>query len=405
MCQGETIEQTGILFDLPPAGTVCANPKCGLLFNRRDKVQKYCSARCRDLVTWARHTQILKEKTDLITSGMEMAATGKLNNRDIEAVELYKKIAIGPIAKLQGRSKRAVCKSLIKAGVYRPHPKFNGHKKKGTGHSSRILRKQIRTERRHKMAVCLWALRRRIGVERTCKDHEWNFSTVYNYLKLNKTYSKLRSNFEPKHDQIAQCRRGRMVSVEFKKESDFQLKIERIFKENSIAYQRESLIGETRSKVDFVVGEYAIECKTSTRSGDAKKLIGQMMLYSHVGKKIPVCLIPNDITFPEYEMSVIQSCGFKVIKEADLIDWISNPESQSTLDIRAAVRARIFCKCCGRFDRIASMSPRGDNRSYCKDCEPNIKNCYFDGRADRWVNRTANIGYPEIGTQHEMPAL
>ena len=46
-----------------------------------------------------------------------------------------------------------------------------------------------------------------------------------------------------------------------------------------------------------------------------------------------------------------------------------------------------FCKCCAKENAFMSRSPSREVRSYCVDCEGEIKKRIFDQRLDRWIKR------------------
>jgi len=309
-----------MLFDLTQIEAEAKCAKCNTGFAPKGKHNIFCSNRCRQLAEWGRHTASFEDRAKLVSIGFDLPPSGELNQRDSEAVELYaRKCGLTSIARMQGVSKAAVRKSLIKAGVYRPDPKMNGRARKGQGRQSRILKAQrkgrnlrresIRKEWRHKVAVCLWNLRGKVGVETTCKQNRWAYQTVMNRLRERKVYLAYREKFKAKFDQMNERRKQRFVSVKYANEESFQVEIQKWLEDAGIEAKREAMVGESRSKVDFEIGDLAIECKTSTTTGDAKKLIGQMLVYSVEGNKKPVALIPDDVVFPGTELKVIKHLG------------------------------------------------------------------------------------------------
>jgi endogenous inhibitor of DNA gyrase (YacG/DUF329 family) len=212
------------LFEVP-TGKPCK--RCGTLFQAKEKNHKYCCARCRELDAWARHDAIEKERKKLLAAGFELPAIRELSEQDKQAVHFYKEgFGIKAIGRKQGRNARAVQKALIAAGVYVAQEKHNGIAKKGTGEYSRVIMAQRRQERkdqknkiwRHRVAVCLWGLRKGSGIETTCKENGWVFSSVYNYIKASKAYLAARDRYQPKVDIMAQRRRTGILSRKYKDE-------------------------------------------------------------------------------------------------------------------------------------------------------------------------------------------
>ena len=52
--------------------------------------------------------------------------------------------------------------------------------------------KRIADGHRHKVAVCLWELRKGIGVETTCKANGWHRRSIWNSIVHSPAYQKFR---------------------------------------------------------------------------------------------------------------------------------------------------------------------------------------------------------------------
>ena len=201
-----TTEATGTLFDLQPYCKEDACKNCGQEYSPSHKRQLFCCPKCKRAF-FNRTTERLMHARFQLIQDFDLPSP-KLSQKDKEAVELYtkKKRGIKSIAWWQGRKHVVVRRALIRAGVYRPDPKHNGTAKTGTGAASRILRRQRMEQRenewRHRIAVCLWNLRRGQAVEATCHSHGWRPPSVWNHVGKNGTYRKWKAAHPAKAQSV-----------------------------------------------------------------------------------------------------------------------------------------------------------------------------------------------------------
>src|SRR5205814_6786401 len=86
-----------------------------------------------------------------------------------------------------------------------------------------VLRKG---EMRHRIAVCLWRLRKGAGVETTCRQEGWNAKSIWNHLGRRKSYRRFAVRRKRKWPDKRAV--GKQYSRTYIAESRFQNVIENI---------------------------------------------------------------------------------------------------------------------------------------------------------------------------------
>jgi hypothetical protein len=289
---------------------------------------KYCSHHCKVSACNRRADERLRE----IRSGkrLELFNEAALQEWQREAIALYrdKRLGLKTICKLIGRAQTPVRRILIKSGVYNPPAK--NITKKGCGKYSdqpnveELARREVEKKKKwrekwaHKLAVCLWSLRRGIPIEATLKQNGWN-KTVWNYLRLRKSYKRF-DRGEVKYPKVDY---GAMWSLQYPKEDAFQDKIEALLIASGIKYEREWKLPNCRTRVDFRLdGDVFIECKVAVRSGQVYEAIGQVVHYKSIGATV-FLVVPDDVQIrSDLKTLLMQHCN--VTNEANLLRSIQH---------------------------------------------------------------------------------
>jgi hypothetical protein len=379
------------LFDLHLCVRKGTCKNCGEEFAMPRKRQ-FCSPKCSRAFHSRKHEERLHARCQF-TQHFDLPSP-KLCQKDAEAVELYteKKRGIKSIAWWQGRSSAVVRRGLIRAGVYRPDPKHNGTAKAGTGPYSKILQRQRIQERektwRHKMAVCLWHLRRGTPVEAMCQSNNWNAASVWNHLGKNKTYQKWKKSHPSKMESVQDYRNSQTYCWRSKKysiERTFRDAIKSILKGSPFTWSPEKKLTHSRSRADFEMnGSIYLECKISTKSVSFFRAMGQAIHYKLRERKQVWIVLPDDVSVRKDQLETLEELGIQVLNESALRSKLSGQEVFGSISTKTTV-ARGFCKCCAKSDVTISRNPSGDLRSFCVNCEDEIKQRVFDSRQDRWI--------------------
>lgn len=301
------------LFQIEPAQIkkTCA---CGVQFIAKESRVKWCSRKCAVKHYAKHHYEILKQRYDLVKHFDMPALPGSEKHQDVIDYYTKQKFGISVIGRLCGMHKQNIRRILIMAGVYHPEHKYNGYARKGQGKDSRFLieakrkqREELEKEKRHMIAVCLWGMRKGIGIETTVKQNGWNKGRLWNWISVNPWYKVMTSKRILSHKD-SRLTTPNSWSKLYPLESSFCDHIEDIFKQNNIQYIREPVIEGIQARADFKVYDTLIECKVLTKRQDAYVLLGQIMLYK-TKCQIPIALVPTDVTFKEdLKKLLIQNC-------------------------------------------------------------------------------------------------
>jgi|GEM_PF-4655959 len=240
---------------------------------------------------------------------------------------------------------------------------------------------------RHRIAVCLWNFyRHKIAVETFCHSKGWNPSLVWNYLHRSKAYKKLKVLRPAIVANALQYENGRKYDWRSKKyatETKFQDAIEQCLKDFSITYEREKKFPKNRSRIDFEINSSIhLECKIHTKSSVFLKVFGQA-LQSKAAKKEFWLVIPEDIKIHEDQLEILEQQQIHVFSETDLPEKLAGRGTARVQTKTTGIYG--LCKCCGKKKALMSRSPGGDARSYCVDCEGEIKQRVFHSGQNRWI--------------------
>ncbi|MEI7823569.1 MAG: hypothetical protein WCK55_21890 [Verrucomicrobiota bacterium] len=81
-----------------------------------------------------------------------------------------------------------VRKILIRNGVYRGNETFRQQIRDSNERKARRIKEE--KDKRHRMAVCLWQLRKGTGIEATCKQYGWSKGIIWNALGQRASYAQ-----------------------------------------------------------------------------------------------------------------------------------------------------------------------------------------------------------------------
>lgn len=269
----------------------------------------------------------------------------------------------------------AVREILIRNGVYRGNETYQ--KQIQDSQKRKALLLQEAKVQRHRIATCLWLLRKGIGVETTCRQNGWSKSSVWNALAERRSYKKFKARRNPKWKDKRIY--GRQYSRMFPKEALFQNAITKVLKNSGAIFVVEARLAGTRTRVDFKLSDGTfVELKVGLSSGQCYEFIGQAVHYRKHTKRIVLC-IPSDIQFRRDLHELIVELGVIICNENTLAVVLRGElppaESNQVIPQRAS---DFVCKCCG-------SSEKRRRNSCCVDCAPLIPQMRFDVATDRWL--------------------
>jgi hypothetical protein len=177
---------------------------------------------------------------------------------------------------------------------------------------------------RHKVAVCLWRLRRGIGVETTCKANGWNRRSIWNSIVHSPAYQKFRLRRKRKWPQNRiNHRKYEWVSRRYPLEGLFLDRIEEILREHGIIYKREPRVKAGLCRADFRTPQTLIECKTDVTTMGLNKALGQCWIYKAVAGEDCIIVMPDDV-HPRYEwLMAFEKMGVRVFSESSFVQVLS----------------------------------------------------------------------------------
>ena len=267
---------------------------------------------------------------------------------------------------------------LIRRGVYRGEDAVERQLLQSEERRRRIISREKET--RHRLAVCLWELRKGTGVETTCRHQGWNAKSIWNDLGRRKSYRRFAAQRKRKWPDKRAA--GKQYSRSYTAESRFQDCVEGILQSLGRKYIRECQLQGSRTRVDFKLDDGSfIECKVAVNSGQTYEFIGQAIHYRKFTDKIILC-IPTDIEMREDLYAIIIEMGVLVCNESTVSEVLGGKTISLPITQLGTPRTTQFvCKCCGSTERR-----RHRMNSYCIDCAPQIPHMNYDQRVGRWVN-------------------
>jgi len=309
------------------------------------------------------------------------AANLKHADKQAEIVRLYtcERMGLRAIARyFNGRpSISGVHKILLRAGVFRSVDALDRQRLQSEERKRTVLMREKMT--RHRIATCLWNLRKGVGVQRTCKEKGWNLNSIWNDLGRRASYRRFVLRRRRKWPIKGTA--SKHWSKIFPAESGLQNRIETILLSHQLQYVRECRLPGSRTRVDFkLVDKTFIECKVGVNAAQMYQFIGQAVHYQKFAAKIILC-IPSDVEIRKDLHELIVQMGVLVCNEATLSETLGGKIISVPIAQLGAPRVTQFlCKCCG-----SSEKRRHRMNSYCVDCAPLIVNMKFDQRLNRWV--------------------
>jgi hypothetical protein len=184
--------------------------------------------------------------------------------------------------------------------------------------------KRIADEHRHKVAVCLWQLRKGIGVETTCKGNGWNRRSIWNSIAHSPAYQNFRQRRNRKWPQNRiNHRKYEWVSRRYPLEGLFLNRMEEILREHGILYDREPRVKAGMCRADFRTPHTLIECKTDVTTMGLNKALGQCWIYKAVAGEDCIIVMPDDV-HPRYEwLMAFEKMGVRVFSESSFVQMLS----------------------------------------------------------------------------------
>ena len=246
-----------------------------------------------------------------------------------KVIELHvkEKLGLKAIAKYFNRnpSKTTIERILKESGYYRgPHRMAEqqlGREKR----QAAVLKKE--KQWRHRIAVCLWNLRKGIPVERTCVENGWSRKTAWYRLGKHPRYRQLRDKIERPYKFTRIEQRKKLISRIYPRELYFTNSIEKRLRESGLPYEVEPTIPGTRMRADFQVGDCLIECKVDTTHSKLNICIGQSCVYRFIGSSQPVVIIPDDVDMRYPFNQVLKALDVVLLSEEDLVPWLRQRKS------------------------------------------------------------------------------
>ena len=184
--------------------------------------------------------------------------------------------------------------------------------------------KRIADEHRHKVAVCLWQLRKGIGVETTCKGNGWNRRSIWNSIAHSPAYQNFRQRRKRKWPQNRiNHRKYEWVSRHYPLEGLFLNRMEEILREHGILYNREPRVKAGMCRADFRTSHTLIECKTDVTTMGLNKALGQCWIYKAVAGEDCIIVMPDDV-HPRCEwLMAFEKMGVRVFSESSFVQMLS----------------------------------------------------------------------------------
>ena len=184
--------------------------------------------------------------------------------------------------------------------------------------------KRIADGHRHKVAVCLWQLRKGVGVETTCKANDWHRRSIWNSIVHSPAYQKFRLRRKRKWPQNRiNHRKYEWVSRRYPLEGLFLDRLEEILREHGIIYEREPRVKAGLCRADFRTPQTLIECKTDVTTMGLNKALGQCWIYKAVAGEDCIIVMPDDV-HPRYEwLMAFGKMGVRVFSESSFVQMLS----------------------------------------------------------------------------------
>ena len=305
------------------------------------------------------------------------------NEPDIIRLYVEEKLGTRAISKyFSGRpTSPGVREILIRNGVYHGEETYQRQIRDSEERKARHLKdeRELKRERKHRLAVCLWGLRKGMGVETTCKQNGWSKANIWNYLARRKSYRKFKAHRKTKWPDKRSS--GKHYSRKFPSEAVFQGVIEGIVKNAGVRFVSQARLCDAMTRVDIKLEDGTfVELKVALNARGSYEFIGQAFHYRKHAKRIILC-IPSDIEFRRDLYELIVELGVIVCNEETIAAVLDGELPLVAANHVIAQRAsRFVCKCCGSREKRRHRS-----NSYCVECAPSIREMTFDCPSDRWI--------------------
>lgn len=223
-----------------------------------------------------------------------------------------------------------IIKILLKHGVYRGDAAACVPDEK-----RRQKIKLEETERRHRMATCLWDLHNGGSVENTCRVNGWNVRSVWSHLRSLPAYHSFNRRRTRKcPGDLRRRRDGLWLSKLYPKEQKFQDSIRSLLDECHASYSIEPSIRGLRVRGDFLVGSVLIECKVDVSHIGMTKALGQCWFYqTHTSHKV-MLVVPDDVMPHEAWVVALRRMGATLLNESGFRCWLRGELSFDPIQIR-----------------------------------------------------------------------
>jgi len=270
-----------------------------------------------------------------------------------------------------------VRKILLREGVYCSQDTLNRQRLQSEERKHIVMVREKTA--RHRVATCLWNLRKGSGVQRTCKEQGWNLNSIWNDLGTRTSYRRF--VIRRKRKWPTKRATSKHWSKIFPGELGLQSQIETILQSRQLEYVRECRLQGSRTRVDFKLADKTfIECKVGVNAAQMYQFIGQAVHYQKFATKIVLC-IPSDVEIRKDLHELIIQMGVVVCNESTLQQITGgNIIPLSTTQLTVPRTTHFVCKCCGSAERR-----RNRMNSYCVDCGPLIPQMRFEQQLDKWV--------------------
>lgn len=241
-----------------------------------------------------------------------------------------------------------VRKILIRNGVYRGNEIYRQQIRGSKERKTRIVTEE--KDKRHWVAVCLWQLRKGIGIETTCKQHGWSKSIIWNALTEHESYTRFKARHKPKWADKRTY--GKQYSRRFPKEAVFKRFIEEILTNAGIHFVPESRLRGAMTRVDIKLEDGTfVELKVGLSSGQCYEFIGQAFHYRKHARRIILC-IPSDIQFRRDLYELIVELNVILCNETTIVGVIDGELPLVASNQVVPQRTSFFvCKCCGSSEK------------------------------------------------------
>ena len=302
-------------------------------------------------------------------------------DKEAEMVRLYveERMGLRAISRyFSGRPSTPVIREiLIRRDVYRGAEVFERQKLASKSRREAIVADE--KAKKSQVAVCLWQLRKGIGVETTCKAHGWNPKTVWNEVGKREAYKR----FVARRKSAWPAKRsyGSYYSRKFLSESTFSQCVTQLLAGAGVEFVAECRVCNSRTRVDFKLTDGTlIECKVALNSGQTYEAIGQLLHYRKLASNVILC-VPDDVTIREDLFELIAELGVTVCNQVTLLTALAGlPTSFPDRQLIKQRRVSFCCKCCGSVEKR-----RHRTNSYCVECALVISKMHFDFRLNRWT--------------------